>query len=227
MERMIGELGRKIRSKKAPFAHLASILYERQLTNLLLHYYPTLQSKQQPTSRDILFSILTIRKKERAPGQEFFKHLQVILAREQIDFDVSFVLERFGKLRLPGGVLHSRIVEQDKEKKTRCHRWFEAHQGTEIIFGEALAFYKAIGLREPVVVYYPLLNVELKVGTLRGQWGASLQVLPISSIAAVVGIWEYAENGRIYILRKHPGLEWLTSEERNLPETTEEEGEDD
>lgn len=225
---MIGELGRKIRSKKAPFAHLASILYERQLTNLLLHYYPALQPNHQSVSRGVLFSIFTIRKKERAPGQEFFNHLQVILAKEQIDFDVSFVLKRYGKFKPSGeGVLHSRLVEQDKEKKTRCHRWFEAHQGTQIIFGEALAFYKAIGLREPVVVYYPLVNVESKVGTLRGQWGTSLQVLPISYIAAIVGIWEYAENGTIYMLRKHPGLEWLTPEERDTPEDGEDGREED
>ena len=33
-------------------------------------------------------------------------------------------------------------------------------------------------------------------------------------INAVVGIWS-CDDG-VYILRKHPGLEWLTPEERDL-----------
>ena len=48
-----------------------------------------------------------------------------------------------------------------------------------------------------------------------------------ASIHAIVGIWEYEANKNVYMLRKHPGLEWLTPEERNLREDDlEEEGEE-
>src|ERR1700722_15791771 len=40
VERAIGEVGHKIHSKKAPFANLANITYERELVKCLLLYYP-------------------------------------------------------------------------------------------------------------------------------------------------------------------------------------------
>lgn len=230
VERMIGELGHQIRSKKAPFANMATILFERQVTHLLYQYYPDLQSTQQSTHTDLLFSKQNIKKREREVTQVFVQHLTAILLRDQIDFDIKFAIERFGKFSLSDGtVLHSRLVEQQKEHHTRCHRWFEAHEGDQIIFGEALAFYNTGGLKTPVVVCYSLHSIESQLGTLRGKWSSELQVLPLSSIKAIVGIWEYKGEGsthNIYILRKHPGLEWLTPEERNLQETYEEEDED-
>ena len=60
-----------------------------------------------------------------------------------------------------------------------------------------------------------------------GKWGSEIQVLPVSSIHAIVGIWEYEVSKNVYILRKHPGLEWLTPEERNIREEEEEEEEEE
>ena len=156
---------------------------------------------------------------DRSLGQEFIMHLRVILDREGIQFDQDFDIQRFGKLRLQDNtVLHSRLVEKEKEKSSRCHRWFEAHQGTQIIFGEALAFYQSQELEESIVIYYPILDVESKHNTLRGKWGHELQVLSLQNIYAIVGIWQMEGRQQVYILRKHPALEWLTPEERNIRE---------
>ena len=42
VERSIGEMGHKIRSRKAPFANLANIIYQRELVKILSLYYPQL-----------------------------------------------------------------------------------------------------------------------------------------------------------------------------------------
>ena len=42
VERSIGEMGHKIHSKKAPFANLANIIFERELVKILLLYLPAL-----------------------------------------------------------------------------------------------------------------------------------------------------------------------------------------
>src|ERR1700744_2622996 len=42
VERAIGEIGHKVRSKKAPFANIATLLYERANTKVLTLQYPFL-----------------------------------------------------------------------------------------------------------------------------------------------------------------------------------------
>lgn len=51
VERMIGELGHKIRSKKAPFAHLTNIIYQRELLKVLSLHYPELKVKPRQSAR--------------------------------------------------------------------------------------------------------------------------------------------------------------------------------
>ena len=41
-------------------------------------------------------------------------------------------------------------------------------------------------------------------------------VLKVSSIQSLVGIWVGVLSKEVYILRKHPGLQLLTQEERGL-----------
>jgi len=48
VERAIGEFGHKIHSKKAPFANLANIIYEKQLIHTLLLYYPSIAPPPPP-----------------------------------------------------------------------------------------------------------------------------------------------------------------------------------
>jgi hypothetical protein len=40
VERAIGEMGHKIRSRKSPFANLTNLIYERELIKILSLYYP-------------------------------------------------------------------------------------------------------------------------------------------------------------------------------------------
>lgn len=44
VERSIGEMGHQIRSKKAPFANLANIIYQKELIKILCLYYPVADS---------------------------------------------------------------------------------------------------------------------------------------------------------------------------------------
>jgi len=53
VERAIGEFGHKICSKKAPFANLANIIYEKQLIHTLLLYYPSISPPHLPFFQSI------------------------------------------------------------------------------------------------------------------------------------------------------------------------------
>ena len=81
-----------------------------------------------------------------------------------------------------------------------------------------MTFNKAREFNEGLVVYYPVLRIESKYGALRGEWGTEPQVLPLSMVSAIVGIWQREDSRNVYILRKHPGLDWLSPEERSLRE---------
>jgi len=55
--------------------------------------------------------------------------------------------------------------------------------------------------------------VESIASTIRGQsWSAALYAIKVSSVLDIVGIWEYSKH--IYMLRKHPGLVMLSTEEK-------------
>ena len=62
-----------------------------------------------------------------------------------------------------------------------------------------------------VVVYHKLINVQQVLGTIRGQWEEKISVIEIEFIQNILGIWATPKKpGRIYILRKHPGLDMLS-----------------
>jgi hypothetical protein len=62
-ERAIGEIGHKVRSKKAPFANIATMLFERANTKALTLQYPSLiiPSKVK-RRREHLYQSLLIKK---------------------------------------------------------------------------------------------------------------------------------------------------------------------
>ena len=63
VERAIGEMGHKVHSRKAPFANLANIIYERERAKLLRLYYPSLElrpSQSSTQSRPELFTKIHI-----------------------------------------------------------------------------------------------------------------------------------------------------------------------
>jgi hypothetical protein len=89
------------------------------------------------------------------------------------------------------------------------------------VFGEALSFYEVVCNKRDIirlVVFQQLQQVEKELCTLRGIWveNGELGVFPISKVVDVVGIWESDKSNWVYILRKHPGVDVLTLEERDV-----------
>lgn len=127
VERAIGEVGRKIRSKKAPFAHLANIIHEREMVKLLVLRIPTLDSVKPayrpPSIRP--FSKVKIRKRDLFTCPELQAHLQSINTFLNGNIQPTDIT-RWGKISLRGGSsLCSRLSELRGEATGRSARYFE------------------------------------------------------------------------------------------------------
>lgn len=230
VERAIGDVGHKIRSKKSPFANLANIIYEKELVKILLLQYPSLDlstTSQSKASKRIhtphnRFKIL---KKERKNDQKFRSYLHAICLWLKIDFSLELAMERWGKIRLPGDILlRSRLSEMHGKLPSRSARYFEAKaKGGEPIFGEALAFFEVFEPKQLLAVYHPISKCQQTLKKWRGEWSEKIEVLAASTIHSLIGIWSH--ESRVYILRKHPGLNLLSEEEsgREMADTGEEE----
>ena len=161
VERSIGEVGHKIRSKKSPFANLANIITEKELIRILTLYYPSLslksnqsvsdsldkngtspgaesskdpnQSPAPPQSR--LVQKIRITRKE-AEETSLIQQLQSIEKYAQIDLqdpDSGADVERWGKARLANGrSLRSKVSDKHTSGVGRFYRWFEV-RNSEIL----------------------------------------------------------------------------------------------
>jgi hypothetical protein len=92
-----------------------------------------------------------------------------------------------------------------------------------------MAFYETnVSLKRLLVVFRPLIKVEQFLGGFwMGEWGDSMEVLPVSQILDLIGIW--VSKKTIYPLRKHPGLAMLRFEDKgnyNYDENSDSEDED-
>jgi len=214
VERAIGEMSHKICSKKAPFANLANIIYERELIKILLLHYPSLGPSKPKQSTNTIkpFQQIKITQRERASSQTLSEHLLVICNWIGKEHD-SLEVKRYGKVNLGKNVLRSQLSESQGVPPTRSACHFEAQvKGTsKPIFGEALAFFEVLETKMLVVVYHPIINLSFIFGKWRGHRSQSIEVLPVSEICDIVGIWNWRH--RVYILRKHPGLQYLNAEE--------------
>jgi hypothetical protein len=212
-ERMLGEMSHKIHSKKAPFANLANIIYETELVKLLLLYYPSLNfSNDKPSRKTQFIQKMPVLKSERR-FPVVYRHLEAICCWLNIDFNSDLEVQRYGKYCLPGGnVLRSRLSENSGRSPERSACYFEAVKNGVEIFGEALAFFSITDHNQDVLVYKPLVNVKKVLCSLQGNWQDSVSVLPVSSICHLVGIITFAT--KIYILRKHAGLDLLSEGEQ-------------
>ena len=92
-------------------------------------------------------------------------------------------------------------------------QYFEAKSsdGKIPVFGEAVAFFELLGKKQLLVVYNPLHQCQQRLRKWRGIWLNTVKVLPVSAIQCIVGVWP--AKTWIYILRKHPGLDWLADDE--------------
>jgi hypothetical protein len=215
VERAIGSMGHQIRSKKAPFAHLANIIYDRELLKTLLLCYPSLNSPEKPLKEKILMQAIRISKAERKPDQELYKHIEAICLWLRCKFNCDLDIHRYGKICLPGGTtLRSRLSENRGKPPTRSSRYFEGKKQAGSFFGEALAFFKLVQNSQLVMVYQPLVNIQHMLTAVRGNWSGKIEVLPVSALSSLIGILCFSE--KVYVLRKHPALFWLTDEEKGV-----------
>jgi len=223
VERAIGEIGHKVRSKKAPFANIATILFERANNKVLALLYPSLDiSSQIRKKREHLYQPITIKNEEIEGPSEYWEHLAAICDDLQIDFDSSLKFKRWGKCVLPGGTtLKSRISEKAGQV-SRSSKYFEAIKQGELLFGEALAFYSLPGYNYSVVICHPLEQINVIFKRWCGQWSNSIMVLETSNITKLVGIVKGKQY--VHMLRKHVGLGLLKAEEYGLEDEIEEDG---
>jgi hypothetical protein len=130
VERAIGEVGRKIRSKREPFANLANLIYEREMIKILIQYHPDLAPapttrKSSPTPKGSSREV--IRKREGCAGtlHSIYLHALHLFLGQEI---APHALRRWKKLWIPGQTtrLHSVLGESVALKITsRSTRFFE------------------------------------------------------------------------------------------------------
>jgi hypothetical protein len=222
VERAIGEIGHNVRSKKAPFANIATMIFNRANAKMLTLQYPSLiVSPKEKKRREHLYQSLPIKKVELDHPGDYYEHLAAIFDYLEEEFDTQVAIQRWGKCILPRDVtLRSRISEE-AGLASRSSRYFEAQRegpilGEGPIFGEALAFYSLPDNNCNLVVYHQLEKTLDILGRWCGEWSEDYEVLKTSSLTKLVGVWEW--ESRVHILRKHAGLEMLDVEECEIEE---------
>jgi hypothetical protein len=216
VERAIGEIGHKVRSKKSPFANIATMLLERANNKVLTLRCPFLiipPKEKRKTAH--LYQSLPIKKQETENPSEYYIHLAAICDHLKVIFDMDIQIQRWGKCKIPGDItLRSRISEE-AGRASRSSRYFEA-QEERPIFGEALAFYSLPDHNCSVVVYHELVKRVNVLGRSCGEWSKDCMVLNTSSLTKLVGVWPW--KSRVHILRKHAGIDMLNADEDDIEE---------
>ena len=112
-ERMIGNIGHGIRSKKSPFQNIVSYKADKQSLKMLQLYYPILFSnpkvKPQKTS---LFRDFPITRHEKLENETLQAHLKEVESYAKLSPNHSLTIKRFGKCPLPNNTtLTSELFE--------------------------------------------------------------------------------------------------------------------
>lgn len=131
VERAIGEMGHKIRSKKSPFANLANLIYERELVKILSLYYPIVDPSAVSAQKINVDNSKFIQehpvRKKAGIQQDVLDELHVIgdfLKCDPLN-DSEVLVRRWGKFKLLNGfVLGSRLSTQNAHSARRSE-WFE------------------------------------------------------------------------------------------------------
>ena len=216
-ERAIGEIGHKVRSKKAPFANIATMLSERASNKVLMLKYPFLVIPPGPKRQEThLYQSLPIKRVEKNDeSTDYHEHLAAICDYLDIDFDIHLSIQRWGKCRIPGGVTLRSKISEEASVASRSSRYFEI-EGDTPNFGEALAFYFVPQYDCNLVVCNELLERTEILKRWSGEWSDDCTVLETSRIIKLVGIWEC--KLKLHILKKHAGLDMLDVEENGVEE---------
>jgi hypothetical protein len=143
VERAIGEMGHKIRSKKEPFANLTNIIVEQEVIRLVEDYYPELSEAknkrgtagsrlQAQVNMPSLSGYKHSQKLKISQATDFSSNLGLISRVSMLHMDLSDV-HIFGKIRLSNG---QTLRSRDSEKLSalaRSYRWFEVCPSQPII----------------------------------------------------------------------------------------------
>jgi len=135
VERAIGAMGQKIKSRRLPFANLTNLIIHRERVCILGLYYPDLQRLVRPgisdtTSKDPVKATCPIQIKiheSEDSNSATFLQLQALLTEASIPGDeLQFnAVVRFGKIRLQNmAVLQSEIYYQYCGPPRRKSCWF-------------------------------------------------------------------------------------------------------
>ena len=114
VEWAIGEIGHKVRSKKAPFANIATMLFERASIKVLSLRYPFLNvPPKEKKRRGHLYQSLPIKKVDIDGPSEYYDHLAAICDYLKITLNPDICVQRWGKCVIPGDItLRSRMSEE-------------------------------------------------------------------------------------------------------------------
>jgi hypothetical protein len=124
VERTIGEMGHKIRSKKEPFANLSTIIIDKERVRILGLLYPSLKFDKPTSSPQLqLVSKFPLRLLDQTSYNQIMNYLSRYPGF-QINTPESITL--YGKLYLKNGhTLRSRVYETRGKLSQRNYRWFE------------------------------------------------------------------------------------------------------
>jgi hypothetical protein len=93
-EMAIGEIGHKVRSKKAPFA-IATLLFQRANRKMLVLQYPSLIiPPTEKRKREHLFQSLPIQKVDLEGPSEYYHHLTATWDYLEVAVDMEMKIQR-------------------------------------------------------------------------------------------------------------------------------------
>jgi hypothetical protein len=84
------------------------------------------------------------------------------------------------------------------------------------LFREALAFYEIIDRTQYVMVYQPFAEVKHVLCSMQGKQSKNIEVLPLSSLCHLIGIFWVDVSEKVYILRKHSRLALLSEADEGM-----------
>lgn len=141
VERSIGEMGHKIRSKKAPFANLANLIYQRELVKIIRLYYPVEMSDNssediddldlQPTPTGYkLVQRHNIAWTKLHENHNLVADLNAVaryigLSTESLKDLKDHIIGRWGKIKLANGNVLCSQLSRKKSRTIRRSEWFE------------------------------------------------------------------------------------------------------
>ena len=222
VERIIGEAGHKIHSKKSPFVNMANIFFEKELIKTLLLYHPELAPRQSSSDKPILFGHIRILKNEQQPGKPFYSQLTSLFESDPKlgVFDPTLQLKRFGKCTLNNRRVLSSMLSEEMgnraNQRSKCYFEYKFNGSKEPMFGRALAFFEIyLGeTKQHIVAYNPLLNMQQTLHAWRGEWSDNINAMDVINISDLIGVYEH--QSRVYPLRKHPVFDWMLDEEKGI-----------